>query len=99
MYELMYHSFEGVHGPQKKKLYLNSMLNVRWVCFWEGGLRFLVYTVVIFTFGCTVYHLYTTLCIYLLKNLNRILFFKKKFIFILLRVSFHLQNRTEPPDS
>jgi len=28
---------------------------VRWVFFWEGGLRFFVYTVVIFTFGCIAY--------------------------------------------
>jgi len=34
-----------------------------------------------------------TPCIYLLKNLNRTLLFKKKYIFILLRVSFQLQSR------
>jgi len=28
---------------------------VRWVFFWEGGLRFLMYTVVIFTFGYIAY--------------------------------------------
>ena len=28
---------------------------VRWVFFWEGGLGFLMYTVVVFTFGCTTY--------------------------------------------
>jgi len=28
---------------------------VRCVFFWEGGLRFLMYTVVIFIFGCTEY--------------------------------------------
>jgi len=25
------------------------------ICFWEGALRFLIYTVVIFIFGCTAY--------------------------------------------
>jgi len=28
---------------------------VSWVFFWEGGLRFLMYTVVIFTFRCIAY--------------------------------------------
>ena len=45
------------------------------MCFWKGDLRFLTYTVVIFTFGC--FRLYTVPCIYLLKNLNKTLFFKK----------------------
>ena len=40
-----------------------------------------------------VYDIYTTPYIYVLKNLNRTLFFKKKHIFILLLASFHLQNR------
>jgi len=38
---------------------------VRWVFFWEGGLRFLMYTVVIFTLG--VSHIYDTLYLFFKK--------------------------------
>jgi len=42
-------------GLKKNNYSSIVLISVRCVCFWEGGLRFLMYTVVIFTFGCTAY--------------------------------------------
>jgi len=52
----------GTGPPQSMGLKKNCspivLLIARSVFFWEGGLRFLMYTVVVFTFGCTVYILH-----------------------------------------
>ena len=68
------------HGPEKKNYSPIVLLSVKWCVF---GRVFEVLHVYGSDFHIWVYNLYKTPCIYLLKNLNRTLFFKKIYIYFI----------------